>query len=94
MLSTIGSYLGLLLLALYIIALCITNVFMYYIVGRLVYHKLFKASDNALIDGLVGMIVLLVLSFIPYLNTFISFVSLFIGLGAIVYLVIPLKKQK
>lgn len=90
--SVIGVYLGILLLVLFIIAICLVNIFISYIIGRLVLQKLLKKDDNILISGFIGMIILYIISLIPYINTIVAFISLFVGLGIILSLLKP-KKQ-
>lgn len=91
--SIIGVSLGFLLLALYIISICLVNVFVSYIIGRLILNKLLCKEENILLSGFVGMIVLYVLSLIPYINFLVSFISLFIGLGLILTLINPKNKM-
>ena len=91
LISVIGIPLGFLLLALYIISICITSIFICYVIGRLVFVKLFKQEENTLLSGFVGMIILFVLSLIPYINSIVGFISLFIGLGIIITLIKPFK---
>lgn len=72
----IGVYLALLLIVLFILILAFASLYVSYMVGYLVWKKLFKQEDNTLIVGLIGIIIVSLLQFIPVLAIFIELMGM------------------
>lgn len=81
--STIGVSLGFLLLALYIISICLTTLFTGYTLGQFIWNKWFKKENNMLLCGLIGITLITLLELIPVVRTIITILVLFFGLGII-----------
>lgn len=84
MTTVIGLPISLITLALYCIALYLSNIFTGYYVGQYMWKNLLKKDENALIHTLIGITLLFILSLIPYIGALTSFVSFIVGLGLIV----------
>lgn len=79
----IGVPLALILLAFYVIAIYLAKIFTAYLIGTKITGKWFKKGASILIKGLIGLVILFVLGFIPIISGIVTIVALFIGLGAI-----------
>lgn len=79
----IGVPLAFLLLILYIIAIWLSNIFSSYLLGYVLWNKVWKKESNPLLIGLIGIVLLKVLMIIPVIGLFIGLLSLMIGLGII-----------
>ena len=69
--------LAFILLALYIIFIYISFIFSGYIVGNLV----IKNHNNNYLNLLIGLLILKILTYMPYIGSFVSMGALLIGLG-------------
>lgn len=84
--TTFGVSLGLLLLALFIIACCLATIFTGYLLGLVIWRNFIKKDINVLLVGFIGITILMLLQLIPYIGTVIAFISMIIGVGSIIYL--------
>lgn len=90
MFSGIASNVALLLLALYIILLCVSKTFFTIAINKLVCAKL-KIEKTGATFGmlLVSSIVIWAVGLIPYVGSILSFIMVWIGLGIFLTYVIP-----
>ena len=79
----LGVPLAFLLLILYVIAIWLSSIFSSYLLGYVVWNKIFKKESNPLLIGLIGIALLKVLMVIPVIGLMIGILSLMIGLGII-----------
>ena len=61
----LGLPLALLLLVCYIIAICLSSIFTGYLIGYLIWKYFVKKESNSLLIGLMGILILQILSIIP-----------------------------
>lgn len=80
-----GVSLGLLLLALYIIIMCLTTLFTGYFIGTLILRKCFK-KENMLLSGLIGITAIYLLTLVPYISGFVSLINILFGFGIVIML--------
>lgn len=81
--TVIGIPLGLILLAMYLIVLYISRVFVGLAIGRFIVRKLSKSEKSPYIMLLVGLIILWALLAIPICGRLIHVIAILFGLGAI-----------
>lgn len=81
-----GMLLSFILLGLFIIAVCIANMFSGYILGKFIWNKYIKKEENLLLIGLIGISIIYVLSLVPVLGSLIMLLSLLVGMGIIIKL--------
>lgn len=81
LMSNIGTYLGLIIAAIYAIALYLSFIVAGYILGTLLLSKILKLKTNKYLTGIIGILLLKVLMIIPVLGTILAILSLTIGLG-------------
>ena len=84
LISNIGISVGLILGVLYMIMIYISTIASGYIVGNIISTKLIKKETNDFILGLIGIVSVTILSYIPLLGTLVRILTLFFGLGVIV----------
>lgn len=77
---SIGIPLAFILIALYVIAIYLSKIFIAYLIGSKISNKWFKEA-SILIKGLIGFTVIFVISFIPIINSLFMTLILFLGLG-------------
>lgn len=75
--------LAILLLILYVLAIWLSSIFTGYLLGYVIWTKLMKKENNPLLTGLIGIVVLNLLSIIPYIGILITVISVMIGIGVI-----------
>lgn len=94
MFSGIAANVGLLILALYIILLCVSKTFFTIALNKLVCTKL-KIEKTLANFGvlLVSSLVVWVVGLIPYVGSILSFIMVWIGLGVMLTYVIPNKSD-
>lgn len=85
LLSVIGAPISVLMLALYFIGIYLSQAFTGIWLGHLITTGLIKAKSNPYIEALVGIIVLAILSLVPYIGYTTGLISLIVGLGLIIY---------
>lgn len=81
--SNIGVYLGLILVALYAIAIYLSFIISGYLLGNLILVKLMKLNTNKYLSGIIGIILLKILMVIPVLSTIICLIAITLGLATI-----------
>lgn len=79
--TVIGSSLALLLLAIYIILVCLTNILFGYLLGYIIWKKFIKKESNILLIGLIGITLVSILQIVPVIGEFVTLISLMVGLG-------------
>ena len=79
----VGIPLSLILLALYVIAIYLSTLFVAYLLGYKLWQKFANKEAKTLLIGVLGLIVLFVLELIPGITIIISILELMIGLGVI-----------
>lgn len=77
---------------LYIIFIMISKVLVGYIIGKYLYTKVFKLEEKKYLCGLIGIIILYLLSIIPYIGGWITFASLIYSFGIITNLYLDSRK--
>ena len=85
--SSIGFSAGIIMLLLAGILIYVSSLFFGYLVGNLIISKL-KKEHNIYLDGLIGITLITILSYIPYISIFVSMVSICAGFGILVKLVV------
>ncbi len=75
---------GLLLIAIYIIMMYLSQGFAGLWLGRVLLQKVVKIQSNAFIETATGILVLGLLSLVPYLGVLTGFIGLLLGLGLII----------
>lgn len=88
LISNIGISLGLIMITLYIIAIYITTIISGYIIGNLITSKIIKMESNDYISGLLGITSIVILSYVPYIGSLISMISLLFGFGLIIKMLV------
>lgn len=83
---TIGTYLGLLLLAFYIIVALLSVMFTGYLIGYIIWTKFIKKEENYLLIGLVGISVITILNSLPYVGIYFALISVLTGIGLVLNL--------
>ncbi len=84
LMSYIAAPLALIILALYVIAIYLSHGFTSLWLGHLVFAKLIKKTVNPYLETLVGLVILGICSFIPYLGGMTDFLAIVFGLGLII----------
>ena len=77
----------------YGILVYIANIFSAYSLTKILDEKLFKKNMNSYLLMIIGLFIIYVLSAIPYIGGFISFISLIFGLGIVGNMIIELKNN-
>ncbi len=83
--TVIGVPISLLLLTIYGIMIYLAQAFTGIWLGHLITTGLIKTKTNPYVEALAGIVVLAILSLVPYFGSVIGFFSLLIGLGIIFY---------
>lgn len=78
-----GIPLSLLLITLYIISICLSKMFVGYVVGNFIWNQYIKKEKNVLLVGLLGISVIYILLLVPYLGDIVSLFSLLFGIGIV-----------
>ena len=94
LLSSVAVSLSFILIAFYFILSYITIIFTGYIVGNIIWTKLFKKEENKYIALLIGVAVIKVVELVPIVGPLVSVASLFIGLGIIVENILNKKNKE
>lgn len=92
--SVLGMKAGLLLLAIWFVAVCVTGVFTGMWLGYLVVEKVFHSHAPFVIEAAVGILILGCLELVPGLDTITSFLSVVLGVGLMVSCVRPAKAKE
>ncbi len=94
MISVFGMKAGLLLLATWLIIVCVTGVFTGMWLGRLVVEKLFRSHAPFIVEAAVGILILGCLALIPGADAIASFLSVVFGTGLIISCIRPSKTKE
>lgn len=81
--TVIGVPIGIVLIALYFIAMYLSTIFTAYVLGYKIWQKVFNKDMNMLLIGLIGLFVLLILNIIPGVRYLVAFITIVFGLGVI-----------
>lgn len=84
--TTIGMSVGLVLLALYIMAIYISRILLAIIFGNMFIKKVLHKKVNNYLGLLIGLVVITLVTMIPYLGGLVTFVLLLLGLGVVFHL--------
>lgn len=91
--SNIGFNLGLIFSALYLIGLYLSFIYAGIIFGNLLLVKLLKLKSNRYFSGIIGILLIKILTIIPVVGVIITLLSVTIGLNAIYCLMFNKKKE-
>jgi len=83
LISNIGISLGLILTALYIIAIYLSYIFAGFIFGNFLLRNLLKLKTNKYFSGIVGIILIKILTLLPIINGAATFVIITVGMATI-----------
>ncbi len=92
--SVVGLPLSLIMIALYVIAIYLAQGFAGIWLGHLIIEKLAKSRANIYIEALVGIVLLGVLTLVPYIGGLVYFLSLLLGFGIIAHYFKPRKTNE
>lgn len=85
MFLVIGIPLALIALIVYGLTIYLSKAYMGYYIGRKIFAN--RKEENALVEGLVGITILYVVSLIPYVGPFVSFLACLCGIGIMLFTV-------
>lgn len=91
--TVIAAPLALILVAVYVIAIYLSQAFTGAWLGHVIIEKLCHARGNIFVEALVGIILLNALSLVPYVGVLTGFMSLLLGLGLIIGFLKPASKK-
>lgn len=94
LLSNIGIALGLILAALYVMGLYLAYIYSCFLVGEILLIKVLKLKVNKYLSGILGIIIVTLLTLIPILGTIIIFLAITLGLTTIWLLIKQADKPK
>lgn len=89
--SVLGISLGFISIGLYILCFMIAHIISGYYIGNLIWKKYIKKKEQPYLIGFMGIIIVYLLTLIPYLGNLISFISFLFAMGTICSL---FKKKK
>lgn len=92
--TLVAAPLGIIALAVYLIAIYLAQGFAGAWLGHVIIEKLCKGKGNIFVETLLGLFILYVCSLIPYLGIITGFLGLLLGLGLIMSCIKPVKKVK
>lgn len=92
--SFIAAPLGIIALALYVVIIYLAQGFAGIWLGHLIIEKGFKSKGNIFAEAFIGILILGILSLIPYIGVITGFLGLLLGLGLILQCVKPSKEIK
>ena len=92
--TLVAAPLGIIALAVYLIAIYLAQGFAGAWLGHVIIEKLCKGKGNIFVETLLGLFILYVCSLIPYLGIITGFLGLLLGLGLILSCIKPVKKVK
>lgn len=85
MFLVIGIPLAFIALIVYGLTIYLAKAYMGYYIGRKIFAS--RKEENALVEGLVGITILYVVSLIPYVGPFVSFLACLCGIGIMLFTV-------
>lgn len=92
MITTFGFSLSILLLTTYFVIMYLSTILSGYVLGEVIYQKLFNKNDNPYAIGAIGIIILTLLKLIPYLGGLINLITISLGFGIVIYLIKNIKR--
>lgn len=92
--TVVGAPLAIILLALYVVMIYLSQGFAGVWLGHLIIEKAFKSKANIYAEAFVGILILGALALVPYLGVATGFLGLVLGLGLIMQCVKPRKAVK
>lgn len=90
--TLVAAPLGIIAIALYLIAIYLAQGFTGAWLGHVIVEKLCKAKGNIFVEALIGIVIMGLLSLVPYLGAITGFLGLLLGLGLIFSSIKPAKK--
>lgn len=81
-----GISLAFIIGAVYVIAIMTSTMFSGYLLGNVIWAKFIKKDKNLLLTGLLGISIIYILKLIPVVGTFVSLISLLVGMGLVMKL--------
>lgn len=87
-LTIFGMPLGLIILITYIILLLISIIPTGYIVGNIIWNKFIKAKKIKYLEGIMGITIIYLLCQIPYIGGIIAFLTILLGMGSVITLIL------
>lgn len=85
--------LALIVLAIYIICIYLASLVSYYVIGKYINDKLTK-KENVYLSLIIGIVLLKLIKYIPYIGGLISALCLFYGLGVLYKLIKKNREEK
>lgn len=79
----VGISISAMLLMMYVIAIIAASILSAVVIGQNIYTKLFKQKDNIYISMCIGILVVKLVGFIPYIGWILDLLIFFYGLGII-----------
>lgn len=92
--STLGSVLGILLVSLYLTLLCLTVAMLGVVVGSLLRQLTKKPKDISILTVVIGVLIVNLLLYIPFVGTFIFIGLMLLTLGIITEKLIQLMRSQ
>lgn len=92
MFTNLATSIAIIGVMLYVIFIMIAKVLVGYVIGKYLYTKVFKLEEKKYLCGILGITVLYLLSIIPYIGGWITFISLIYSFGIITNLYIDSRK--
>lgn len=92
--TIVGAPLAIILLALYVVMIYLSQGFAGVWLGHLIIEKVFKSKANIYAEAFVGILILGLLALVPYLGVATGFLGLVLGLGLILQCIKPQKAAK
>ncbi len=81
LISSLGISLGLLLLVIYIISIYISFILSGYYIGMFIFKKLLKKDTNDFFIGSIGILIIYLLKFIPFISFIATIIEISLGFG-------------
>jgi len=88
LISSIGFSAGIIIMILSGIIIYLSTLFFGYLLGNVILKRILKKEHNDYLSGLIGITLITVLSYIPYIGGFVSIIGMFAGFSVIVKMVI------
>lgn len=92
MFTNLATSIAIIGVMLYVIFIMIAKILVGYVIGKYLYTKVFKLEEKKYLCGILGITVLYLLSIIPYIGGWITFISLIYSFGIITNLYIDSRK--
>lgn len=84
--TIVGIPLAILLLILYILCIWLSSLLTGYAIVKSLFKTLFKKDIHNALAGIIGLVLISLLGFVPTLGGIIKFISLIFGMGTVIYL--------